>query len=533
MEEITITIRVKVETASMDGAQKISNTIDFNDGKTSIKYSDTVELDVKIVLPDDGNLNVEVTQEASVKDESVVKDGDSLQFNIRLTNTCDYNRTVSIYDYISTAIKDINILINNQDVTNQYLKENDLIIENYVLEPNSTTTIIVKGTVDLTEYYEATIANSVIVKSNIADVMSNTITYYTSEENKQNSNNQNNNNNNSNNGSSNNGGGQGTNYYTVSGKAWIDNNENGQRDEDEQAVQDISIMAINADNNEPMTESAITGADGSYQIALPEGSYIIAFLYNDEDYYLTTYQASNVDESVNSDAVTKTLNIGGTNTTAGATDEINLSSDQSNIDIGLILRNKFDMKLEKSVDNIVVQNDSGTSTYNFDDSDLAKVEIRSKYMDGSKVTVEYKIKITNVGDIEGNVSSIVDYMPSDFEFDESLNTGWQQSGNYLYNESVSNSSLAPGESTEISLTLTKTMTKSNTGLVNNTAAIQSSYNSRSFADSDSDNNSGSADVIISVNTGGAMRLFLLILGFIIIIAVSIYIIVKRNIYRKI
>ena len=93
--------------------------------------------------------------------------------------------------------------------------------------------------------------------------------------------------------------------------------------------------------------------------------------------------------------------------------------------------------------------------------------------------------------------------------------------------------MAPGESTEISLILTKTMTKSNTGLVNNTAAIQSSYNSRSFADSDSDNNSGSADVIISVNTGGAIRLFLLILGFIIIIVVSIYIIVKRNIYRKI
>ena len=357
--------------------------------------------------------------------------------------------------------------------------------------------------------------------------MSNTITYYTSEESKEESENE------SNNSSDNN---QQTNQiqnYTISGKAWIDNNENGIREEDEQTIQDMTIKAINIQTNEVLQNSVKTEFDGNYQIVLPEGKYILIFMYNNEDYYITTYQAEEVASNINSDAVTNTLNIDGTDETVGTTDIIDLYSDQENIDIGLVSRSKFDLKIEKYVSKIVVTNDGGTSTYNFDNSDLAKVEIHSKYLSGSTVVVEYKIKVTNIGDIEGYVKSIVDYMPSDFKFSSDLNSDWYQSGEYLYNENIANTSLDIGESTEITLILTKNMTESNTGLVNNTAAIQSSYNSKSFLDVKSDNNNSSADVIISVKTGAAVKLALITIGVTVAIAAIAYVITKKYIYNKI
>ena len=115
-----------------------------------------------------------------------------------------------------------------------------------------------------------------------------------------------------------------------------------------------------------------------------------------------------------------------------------MSELKQNIDIGLIFRNKFDIQLEKYVSKIVVTNNEGTKTYEFDNEDLAKVDIASKYLSGSTVVVEYKIKVTNTGDIEGFVKNIVDYMPKDMTFSSDLNKDWYQSEKYLYNEQYYN-----------------------------------------------------------------------------------------------
>ena len=530
-EQIIVKIIAKVDTSLISEDTKVINKIEVNDNTSSIIYSAQVEFGIKILQPDDGNLNITVLQEASIENGSIINNGDQVEYKIKLSNTCDYDRTVSIYDYINTSIRNISVSIDNNDVTDKFLSDNDLEVENYTLKPNTNTDITIKGTVDLDNYTEGSISNLATVKSSIADTMSNTITYYTSEESKQESNNENNgSNSNFNNGETTE---ETQNNYTIKGKAWIDNNEDGKRDDDEESIQNMTIRAINTQTNEVLTDSVTTGTDGSYQITLPQGTYVIVFMYNDEDYYITTYQADGVDSTINSDAVTKTLNIDGKDSTVGTTDVINLTSNQENIDIGLVLRNKFDLKIEKYVSRIVVTNDGGTETYDFDNSDLAKVEIHSKYLSGSTVVVEYKIKVTNVGDIEGYVKSIVDYMPSDFKFSSDLNADWYQSGDYLYNENIANTNLAAGESTEVTLILTKNMTESNTGLVNNTAAIQSSYNEKSFSDANSDNNNGSADVIISVKTGAAIRLVLITLGLTVIIAGIAYVIAKKYIYKKI
>ena len=517
-KEISIIISTIVDTTYMNGQNKIVNKVTVTDEESTAIYTSNVELDVNVEKIDDGKLNIEISQQSNVSDK-IVKSGDKVEFAAKVKNIGDFDRVISIYDYINTAIKDITVLIDNDDVTDRYLNSNDLEIEEYTLKANDTITIKITGIVDLSNYTEASISNEFIVKSSIADIKSNTIICYTSQESKDENIDSKE--------------PSGVQDYTVSGKAWIDSNKDGKQDSNEELLKDMVVKAINTRTKEVLTTYATTKEDGSYELTLPKAEYIIIFMYDNDNYYITTYQAKNVSEEINSDAVSKTLSIDGKDATVGTTDVIDLSQNKANIDIGLIFRNKFDLQLEKYVSKIIVTNDEGTKTYNFDNEELAKVEIASKYLSGSTVLVEYKIKVTNTGDIDGYVKNIVDYMPTDMTFSSDLNKNWYQSEKDLYNEELADKKLAPGESSEVTLVLTKTMTESNTGLVNNTAAIKSSYNEKSFFDANTDNDTGTADIIISVKTGAAIRLVLLTLSLTIVIAGIAYFVTKRYISRRI
>ena len=235
------------------------------------------------------------------------------------------------------------------------------------------------------------------------------------------------------------------------------------------------------------------------------------------------------------------MKINGEDKTVAATDSIELTESKANVDLGLTEAKTFDLELEKTVSKIVVTNDSGTKTYNFDDTNLAKVEIRSKYLNGSNVVIEYKIKVKNTGEVAGYVRNIVDYIPSALTFSSSLNKDWYQKGNYIYNASLADTKIEPGEEKEITLILTKTMTSSNTGLTNNKAEISSAYNLLNIEDTDStpgnnnkdEDDMGSADVIITVSTGTAVSYVALTLSIVVMIAGIAYIIYKKFLTQKI
>jgi len=525
-QEINIIISAVLDTTYIKGQSKVTNTVVITDTETSAIYTSEVELALKVEKVDDGKLNIEILQESNLDNNSVIKTGDKIEYIAKIKNIGDFDREINIYDYINSTIRNVKILIDEKDVTEKYLIDNDLKIEKYTIKANATMIIKIVGTFDLKNYIQNSVLNEFIIKSDIADIKSNSITYYTSleEDNKKENENEDipsqdipveiNN-------------------YTVNGTAWIDSNKNGKRDSNEELIKDMVVKAINTQTKEVLSVSATTMEDGSYSLQLPEAKYIIVFMYNNEEYYITTYQAKKVNKDFNSDAITKSLNIDGKNTIVGTTDILDLTENKNNIDIGLIFRKKFDIQLEKYVTKIVVTNNEGTKTYNFDNEDLAKIEIASKYLSGSKVVVEYTIKVKNVGDIDGYVKNIVDYMPSDMTFSSNLNKNWYQSGKDLYNEELSEKKLEPGESSKVTLVLTKTMTESNTGLVNNTAEIESSYNEKSFLDDNTDNNTGLADVIIGVKTGAAVKLVVLTFGLTIMIAVIAYFITKKYLSRMV
>lgn len=324
---------------------------------------------------------------------------------------------------------------------------------------------------------------------------------------------------------------------SVSGLAWLDENANGTRDLNEKLLSGIPVILINESGK--TIASNITGEKGEYIFNdIPVGTYIVVFLYDMANYDITAYGVG--DSTKNCDVVMMNVNIEDISTPCGATNAINLTSNMYNIDLGLIVSPKFDLSLTKTISKITVQNAKGTTTNTYNNSKLEKVEIESKYLEGTTVAVEYVITVANVGAIPGYASRIVDYLSStDLKFNSETNTDWYlgTDGN-LYNSSLANKVLQPGESATLKLVLTKQVTEKNTGITNNTAEIYESYNDAGLEDYNStpankaqnENDLGQADIMIGPKTG-----VFLYIGFAIILmsimTVAIYILNKKVIKR--
>lgn len=327
--------------------------------------------------------------------------------------------------------------------------------------------------------------------------------------------------------------------YKIGGMAWVDSNENGQRDSAEQRVEGITVVLINSITGQEVTNSngeviqAITEKDGSYLLTNVEaGSYLVVFKYDTNVYKTTTYRADGISEIYNSNAIEKEIKVNGQDLLAGITDTIEVNATVSNMNIGLVERNKFDLKLDKVITEITVQNKSGVKNYSFDNSKLAKVEIASSKMNGSNVVITYKIKVTNEGNVAGYAKKIVDYIPSDLKFNSNLNPNWYSGtdGN-LYSEELANNIINPGETKEIKLILTKTITDTNSGISNNNAEISEDYNELGISDKDSttgnkaqgEDDMSSADVIVTPKTGAPIIItfVMLVIMILIVIVLSI------------
>ena len=235
------------------------------------------------------------------------------------------------------------------------------------------------------------------------------------------------------------------------------------------------------------------------------------------------------------------MDIDGETKNVASTDTFELNNENiKNIDIGLANAKIFDLKLSKTINKIKISNAQGVDTIEYNDSTFAKKEIKAKYLSGSLVVIEYKIKVTNEGEIPGYVQEIVDYLPAGLDFNSSLNKDWYKEGENLYSKSLSNKKINPGKSEELTLILTKNMTESNTGLINNKAEISKAYNTLGIEDIDSkfgnkqgnEDDLGSADVIISVSTGAVISYVVVTLSMIIIIGIVTLVGSKKIVNNK-
>ena len=314
--------------------------------------------------------------------------------------------------------------------------------------------------------------------------------------------------------------------YKISGTVWLDSSLEGSKDNGENGISGVNVYLINADTNQVVDSTALTNTDGFYTLSnIKNGNYIVIFEYDSTRYGITTYQASGIDSSKNSKALAKQINIFGTEKTYGVTDIITVNGGSiGNINMGLIELDEFDLKIDKYINRVIVKTQSSTKVYSYNDVNMTRVDIDAKELNGAEVTVEYAIKITNVGQVAGYARKIVDYIPEGFTFNSTENKDWYSESNSLYSVILANDKIEAGDSKIINLTLTKEMTEDTTGTYTNRVGIEESYNELNLADRNSQNgtDSASAQLIISIRTGSVALYTILILSIILIVGVGTY-----------
>lgn len=328
----------------------------------------------------------------------------------------------------------------------------------------------------------------------------------------------------------------------ISGNVWIDANKNGQIDENEFGMSEVKVILRNTDTE---AEDIVTTTDskGKYQFTeIPTGNYIVIFECDMNVYAVTQYQKQGISEAYNSNVASKKLTINGEEKTVAVTDTINVKKDTLNINAGFIENPIFDLSLRKNISKVTIQNNAGTKVAEYENTQLAKIEIPAKQIVGTTVLVEYQFVVTNEGEISGYVNDLVDNLPEGMKFNSEINKDWYISSTdgKLHTQGLS-SEIKPGENATIKLTLIKTMTNDNTGLTLNTAEIQKSSNDQALQDRDSiagNNKTGEDDIsnaqlIISVKTGadtivGITSIIIVLVA----LGIFIYIIRKREVLNN-
>lgn len=547
---IEVTMLVKAKTFT-DKEQLDDRVIaNVNDGDET--YNSNVD-DVVIKA-----INVETTITSNNSSESV-KAGDIIEYSIIVKN----NGNIQINDM---TIQDV---ISNKTTLSEITKNGEKLSQDaYLIEHDGETgeeIIKISDQLDSDEQNEykikvvvnripgnkesVEIINNASITVDGVDVNNKNITHILTPESTENPSDDDSGNNGGNSGDSgdnsgdngdNSGDNQNKDTKSIFGTVWIDENENGNKDSGEELLKGVTVRLLDVKTNTFVKDSngkemtATTNENGFYSFdKISSGEYIVIFEYDTSKYVLTQYDKNEENRKDNSKVINKTMSINGTEKTVGATEVIKVSNENiSNINMGLRMAKKSDLKLDKYVSKIIIQNSKGTVTNEYNNAVYAKAEIDAKLLNSTTAVVEYTIKITNVGEVDEYARKIADYISKDYKFTSQLNKDWYQSGDVLYNTSLSDEKIKPGESKELKLVVTKQMTENNTGLINNTAKIVESYNDLGLKDNN-DNNSNSANLTLSIKTGQVVTTVTLILSTIIIIGTATYIIGKFVLNKRI
>lgn len=341
------------------------------------------------------------------------------------------------------------------------------------------------------------------------------------------------------------------NRYKITGTAWIDENKDGKRDSQEKLLSGVQVylldkttnrLAIDPDNN--AEKITTTNENGKYEFNnLKNGEYLVIFVYDSSKYSLTQYQAKDVDTSLNSDAIDINTTINGENRIAAITDTITINNQNArDIDIGIYEAEKFDLRLDKYISKITLTTPTiGTRVDNYNNEKLGKVEVLGQNLGKSTAVVEFNIVVKNEGSVSGYVKKIVDYLPKEFSFNTELNKDWYLSNNgNIYNSSLENVKINPGEEKEVKLVVAVNITESNLGILTNTAEIYETYNEKGLKDIDSveankadnEDDISKAEVILGIVTGKIIGYVVIAFIVIAIIGTGIFVIKKKVLDKK-
>ena len=542
----------KLAAGATDGLLINAKVNEFNkdvevQAKSKIKCDEMDEITLADVKHNLVINNVSVSQSSNIS-ESSMNDNDEIEYYIDVKNNKNEDVTVSVSDTLPSElrikgyrIKDINgekkvDAASRTILTSMTIKAGEtarltVVAVPYKLEKGKTATIENKAVVTLDDSkFETNIVSHKIIGTSSGSAGDNSS----------------NNENNSNNGQTRDDEETKDGTYKISGTAWFDKNNNGKKEQEETKLQGIVVKLYNKDTGSIAKDvdgkelSKVTDNEGKYTFTnVQPGNYIVVAEYDENTYDITSYHVEGLVDAENSDFVLAKIG----DKQVAATDTIAVTNANTyNIDLGLISKKKFDLKLSKTITKITVANPkTKTRAYDYDHKTIAKVELSTSYTDYATVLVEYTIQVTNEGDIPGYAKEIVDYIPSGMTFNSELNKEWYlgKDGN-AYSTTLANTIINPGETKEIKFVLSKKMTNDNMGTFRNTAEIKTSYNEYGIEDIDSkagnkqdgEDDMSSADAVIAISTGKeAVSYAGIAIGVLALIAFAVYEI-KKHVISK-
>lgn len=472
-------------------------------------------------------IGLEVKQTSNIPNTTSIQAGDKLTYIITIKNIGQKVAQITLEDKLPTGLTYTNMEYTIGEETNISTVVNNSTIEQFLnLEIGQTATIKLNTIVEIVNENTNIVNNPIIKIEGLEDIQVNGVTHtiekfeipiYGGETQEPDS-------------ASNN---------KISGIMWEDTNKNGMYDSEEKVFEGIEVLLLNMNTNKLHGQDVKTNENGIYTFTnVPKGTYIVIFLYDSGKYSATTYKAEGIDETINSDAIDTKIILDGVTLNVAITNNITVE-DRSiyNIDLGLIENPKFDLKINKSISKITVQDPTGIKTYEYaGNTGVTKVEFVERYLGQTTIVVEYKIAVTNEGAIDGYVKKIADYLPNEMSFSSELNRDWYMNENgTIYNASLANTKIQPGETKEVTLILTKSINENSLGTINNTAEIYEVYNDKALTDIDStpankasnEDDLSSADLVLSIKTGKVVTFIGLTLSIIVIIGTSAYFIKKK------
>lgn len=206
-------------------------------------------------------------------------------------------------------------------------------------------------------------------------------------------------------------------------------------------------------------------------------------------------------------------------------------------DIEQLYEKYFDLALKLNIQNISIIKD-GIETTNpvklQNPKETLRIEKNKNGLENTVYKIQYLITISNLGEIPGYATEIIDYVPTGLKFNPADNPKWKKIDGRIVNKELKNEIINPGESKTTTITLTWSEENENSKLMSNSAEIGQATNNSNTPDinstpnnnNDKENDQDSADVIIIKKEKNTKAIIIITIIAILIVIIGTIIIKK-------
>ena len=252
----------------------------------------------------------------------------------------------------------------------------------------------------------------------------------------------------------------------ISGRVFIDQNENGIEDEGDKYKENVSLTLykLDYDNNISQVAAAVTDKDGKYKFTdLESGRYKIRSAYDNTLYDLTLRYAT---EDFEHDSDAYKVEEGEKETIVEITNRridqdftsegillTPLVEKAEDMNIGLINRKEFGFDLNKYITKIDLNTTNGLNVYNYENQSRVVLSVKNSLK--ATARVYYGINIVNNSTKAGYIRLVDESIPEGMNFDpnDPYNSQWFSSDGSVRSIALQNDLISPGESRYLRIAL--------------------------------------------------------------------------------